>query len=604
MLTGTVTATQQLLIQNEQKAHFRCAFCIAIGKILLYNNFKRRDFIMKRILVGLITIMLLLNIVTVFAQEEFTLTMQIGNPIMTVNGETMEIDKGRGTVPITENGRTLVPIRAIIEAMGGTVGWDEVTQKVTLIYGSDNIILTLNSTNAYFNGQLSVLDVAPKEVNGRTILPIRYIAESFKFGVGWEDSTQTITIFKDVELPEKVSYDATQISEKVAPSVFYIEVYDSELQLLGSGSGFFISSDGVAVTNYHVIDDTAFATVETIDGKLFEVTNIIAFDKELDAAIIKVGKTELITGEVVDSFPALTLADSDNIKAGQKIFAIGSPKGLKNTISDGIISNVSREDGRLIQITAPIEHGSSGGALINENGEVLGITSEGYDNGNLNFAIPINLIKPFDLTAEGMTYAEFVENSHQFVLAASPQNVVLEVGQSVDVLVYAEGKGDWSIYWHAYNEDMVECQWGDWLEEAPNVCTLKITAKQPGITAVNIYSDVDFEGMDITVNIKNPTISTYPGFVDVPTFTSVTGVEASDIKENEDGYTYTYKCYNADKVIEYTSFLYDNGFLLYSEGEEEYGYRYAFITPGNRLVTIFWANRHHEVLVTVFDTTY
>ncbi len=560
---------------------------------------------MKRIVSVLIIAILILNMFTAFADEQFTLTMQIGNPVMTVNGAETEIDQGRGTVPITENGRTLVPIRAIIEAMGGTVGWDDATQKVTLIYGSDNIVLTINSVNAYFNGQLSVLDVAPKEVNGRTILPIRYIAESFKFGVGWEDSTQTITIFKDVELPEKVSYDATQISEKVAPSVFYIMVGDSNGEPLATGSGFFVTEDGVAVTNYHVIEDTGTGIIETIDEKVYEITNIIAFDKDLDIAIIKVGKTEIFTGEVAESFPAVTLADSDNIKAGQRIFTLGSPQGLKNTISDGIISNVSREEGKLIQITAPIQHGSSGGALINEYGEVLGITSGAFNEmGNLNYAVPINYIKPFDLTAEGMTYAEFVENSHQFVLAASPQNIVLEVGQSVDVLVYAEGKGDWSIYWHAYNEDMVECQWGDWLEEAPNVCTLKITAKQPGITAVNVYSDVDFEGMDITVNIKNPTISTYPGFVDVPTFTSVTGVEASDIKENEDGYTYTYKCYKADKVVEYTSFLYNNGFLLYSEGEEEYGYRYAFITPGNRLVTIFWANRHHEVLVTVFDTTY
>ncbi len=90
---------------------------------------------MKRILSILVVTALVLGMAStcvVSAQEEsFTVTMQIGNPIMVVNGSEMEIDPGRGTAPVAENGRTLIPIRALVEAMGGKVDWSQSSQSVT-----------------------------------------------------------------------------------------------------------------------------------------------------------------------------------------------------------------------------------------------------------------------------------------------------------------------------------------------------------------------------------------------------------------------------------------------------------------------------------------
>ncbi len=128
--------------------------------------------------------------------ETFVLTMQIGNPVMNVNGTNQEIDPGRGTVPVVENNRTLVPIRAIIEAMGGTVNWDEGTQTALLAYNSDVIALVIGSETAYLNQTAHTLDVAPTTINDRTMLPIRFIAESFRFDVDWDDSNQTVIISK------------------------------------------------------------------------------------------------------------------------------------------------------------------------------------------------------------------------------------------------------------------------------------------------------------------------------------------------------------------------------------------------------------------------
>ena len=129
--------------------------------------------------------------------NNFVLKMQIGNPVMTVNGAEKNIDDD-GTVPVIDNDRTLVPIRAIIEAMGGDVKWDSETNTAVLTLGEDIITLTIGSETAFFNEEKHTLDVAPKIINDRTMLPIRFIAESFKFSVDWDEKAETITITKDL----------------------------------------------------------------------------------------------------------------------------------------------------------------------------------------------------------------------------------------------------------------------------------------------------------------------------------------------------------------------------------------------------------------------
>jgi alkylhydroperoxidase/carboxymuconolactone decarboxylase family protein YurZ len=128
--------------------------------------------------------------------EETIITMQIGNPNMTVNNETLEIDHGMGTTPVIQNDRTLLPVRAIIEALGGAVEWNGDTRTATLSYGDDTIALTIDNTTAYLNNAPQTLDVAPVIINDRTMLPIRFIAENFGFDVDWTQETQTVTITK------------------------------------------------------------------------------------------------------------------------------------------------------------------------------------------------------------------------------------------------------------------------------------------------------------------------------------------------------------------------------------------------------------------------
>ncbi len=129
--------------------------------------------------------------------EDVVVSLQINNPIMEVNGVEAEIDEGNGTKPVVENGRTLVPIRAIIEAFGGVVGWEGTTRTVILSMEDDVIELVIDSNIAYLNNQAYTLDVAPVVINERTMLPIRFVAESFNLGVAWEGNTQTVTIIRN-----------------------------------------------------------------------------------------------------------------------------------------------------------------------------------------------------------------------------------------------------------------------------------------------------------------------------------------------------------------------------------------------------------------------
>lgn len=128
------------------------------------------------------------------AENDFTMTMQIGNPMMTVNGVEKEIDPGRGTVPVLVNDRTFLPVRAVVEEIGGEVGWNEETQEATLTYHQTVIRLTVGSTTAYLNGEAQQLDTAPTVINDRTMLPIRFVIESFGFHVNWDGISSTVII--------------------------------------------------------------------------------------------------------------------------------------------------------------------------------------------------------------------------------------------------------------------------------------------------------------------------------------------------------------------------------------------------------------------------
>ena len=179
------------------------------------------------------------------------------------------------------------------------------------------------------------------------------------------------------------------IFERSADAVFMLETFDREGKSIRTGSGFFISETGHALTNLHVIEGADRATVTLYNGDVYTLRGVHAMSYEFNLAVISIDSNKR-------DWTYLTLADSDLIETGNTVYAIGSPLEFVNTMTAGIISNSKREvgDETFIQFTAPISFGSGGSALLNARGQVIGVASSSFSYGqNLNLAVPINYIK-------------------------------------------------------------------------------------------------------------------------------------------------------------------------------------------------------------------
>lgn len=148
----------------------------------------------------LMTLMLCLVIAFPASAETKTIILKIGNPKMTVNGQQREIDPGRATKPLIVNGRTLVPIRTIVEAMGGSIAWDAKLQEIVMAANNKNIRMHLNNLYAQTRANAATIwtdikmDVPPKSINGRTMVPLRVVSEQLGAKINWNATTKTITI--------------------------------------------------------------------------------------------------------------------------------------------------------------------------------------------------------------------------------------------------------------------------------------------------------------------------------------------------------------------------------------------------------------------------
>lgn len=189
------------------------------------------------------------------------------------------------------------------------------------------------------------------------------------------------------------SFTAEQIYKKVSDAVVVIYAYDYNDELSKQGSGVVINDKGYVVTNYHVL--SGFDRLEILHNKeIIPYVDIIGIDVEKDILILKIEAKK---------FPAVKIGDSKKLNIGQRVYAIGSPLGFENTISEGIISGLRsyEEFGKnFIQITASISPGSSGGAVVNDKGELIGISTLTVKEGqNLNFAIPIDAVLDVEISS-------------------------------------------------------------------------------------------------------------------------------------------------------------------------------------------------------------
>jgi hypothetical protein len=193
----------------------------------------------------------------------------------------------------------------------------------------------------------------------------------------------------------KLSIEEISVYDK---SVVIIYSLDRNGDVIAQGSGFCVG-EGVFITNFHVIEDAAKLELETEDNETFQIEGIVSADMESDLVLLK-------TKENPNLAP-LKLGFGKKLTKGQKVITIGSPIGLKNTVSDGIISGFRNNSStELIQISAPITHGSSGSPLFDAYGDVIGVNTSGMDTGSLNFAVSINHIASWTDRIKGMIFSQ------------------------------------------------------------------------------------------------------------------------------------------------------------------------------------------------------
>ena len=287
-----------------------------------------------------------------------------GHPIarVLVDGTSVLFD---GDVPahvIVEQGRTLVPLRFVSEAMGAEVNWHQ-----------ESFTVSVTTQGIQDDRRVTALETTVGELRGEI-----------------DNLTRLVN--------ELLNEKPISVVEKVQPSVVGIlssKSFAGSEEIIDQGTGLILSASGLIVTNTHVVKQPDLETGDVFvifnDGYVTRAS-IQSYDYLSDVAVLKVDRQGL---------QAAVLGNSRQLKVGQEVVAIGNPLslGLRNTVTAGVISGLNRADQSaypLIQTDAAINSGNSGGPLVNYKGEVIGITSSkiaAFGVEGLGFAIPIHIVQ-------------------------------------------------------------------------------------------------------------------------------------------------------------------------------------------------------------------
>ena len=329
----------------------------------------------------------------------------------------------------------------------------------------------------------------------------------------------------DEETTGEVDEDATlaeSVADKCLPSVCSVDVYTSTTSYYGFdlstssedltesslGSGVVISEDGYIITNYHVIEDSDALEV-TIDGTVYEA-EVIGYDASSDIAVIKAQDASGLT--------AIELGDSDELSVGEWVMSIGSPFGLEQSVATGVVSATNRsqildssdeEDGEItiytnmIQTDAAINPGNSGGALVNSDGQLIGIntliTSYSGNYSGVGFAIPANYaisIAEQLIAGETPTHASLgVSLSSLNEELSERYGISIAEGALVSGVDEGSGADEAGIQWG----DVITAFNGEEITSASDLM-LAVRSQEPG-DVVTVTINRNGESMDLEVTL-------------------------------------------------------------------------------------------------------
>ncbi|MCC8089944.1 MAG: trypsin-like peptidase domain-containing protein [Oscillospiraceae bacterium] len=362
-------------------------------------------------------------------------------------------------------------------------------------------------THAEYSGSETLLreDLALISYTALTLKPKgssrRLIEQLYLDGVVTADALASTRLASAVNTA-KTAYTSSEIYELCSSATLYIEGYESADDLeagkrSGRASAFLISADGVAIMTWHELEDCRYARATTTDGKTYDVASVLYYDPLRDVAVVRLSMTDT-EGETVRRFPWLEVGSAEALSNGDEIHILASPLGLIDSISSGLVSNRSRvvDDPAYpcIQITAPASSGSSGGAVVNAYGEVVGILFASYANGqNVNLAVPIDCIDGVDLQAEGTPLTEIYDENMAAkataTLQAEETDFTIHIGDEIAVLVESNYPGQPVVQYAVEDREVVSCLWGSY--ETKQSVWLYITGLNIGESDVEICFSED-----------------------------------------------------------------------------------------------------------------
>lgn len=260
----------------------------------------------------------------------------------------------------------------------------------------------------------------PARLFGPSLRVLRYVLISAACVLAAPGGAMATPSSGSVPVPHAAGDTLERIASEATEAVVLIEA--STPSGSSQGSGFFVDAKGLILTNHHVIRDARSVQVRVASGDVYDRVSILAVDERRDIAVLQIPGFDL---------PTLPLGNSDSVRVGSEVIAIGSPLGLENTVSTGIISGRRQEpEGyQVLQISAPASQGSSGGPVMSRQGLVVGIAvSQMRDGQNLNFALPINYARGLlehlgDEPVARLGPSESVERSRTRRMGASTEPV-------------------------------------------------------------------------------------------------------------------------------------------------------------------------------------
>ncbi|MBR6259064.1 MAG: trypsin-like peptidase domain-containing protein, partial [Oscillospiraceae bacterium] len=350
--------------------------------------------------------------------------------------------------------------------------------------------LSLNDPMTRGKAALASYDALNTRLKGSSLTLLGFLTST---GVISADAAATYGVKNNSSL------SAAEIYENCADAVFFIETYDKNGEQDSAASGFFISPDGVALTNYHVLELSHSAKVFLGDDEEngLDVTGVYKYNADEDWAVIQVAGKD---------FPCLEL-NTGNVRPGDWVCAIGNPLRLRHTMTDGIVSYIDRNvDGvTFLQMSAPTSNGSSGGALLDSSGRVVGITRGTFsESANLNLAVPIGNVDTSTADVKAVPVRDITPEPELYVIRDGSRinSLTLEPGENVVLQFYENLISNVTLTKYIDDYSIIQTYWGDWQDI--HTATMEIYALSRGTTMMTVvmtYGDEELARVELEVTV-------------------------------------------------------------------------------------------------------